>query len=374
VSGSTIAVGSGTTSQLTIVDLSGASPVDQTYTLPAVVGGGVFAAISASDWFVGGNGIIFDGTSIATTPKYLDYGTALSVAGAAGVAAVATASGIVVINVQTNTIEVTIPFVSNNVQLSANATVLAASQTFPNGYGNALNVYSLPSGSLIYSFPYTTGSATQLLAYTLAPTGTLIGQVTAQCYGCANTQQVTAVTGGAVLWSQTQTPPHPGTLPSVQFSPDSTLIAASNNEPYDINSTQEAEIATNIYKNYVLAEAVPGWAVGWISNTELLTNTYTYSPQDSPIGLYAGATIYSPAGTAAATPALPQLTNLVPVNADGTEIYSPTLNSIYSIPSGTLVFGSSRQSELSGTTPGAFASPDMVYVWGSHVVAVQPPQ
>jgi hypothetical protein len=370
-SGSTIAVGTGSTGQLTIVDLSGASPVDQTYTLPAAVSGGrFFAAISASDWFVGGtNGVIFDGTSIATTPKYLDYGTALSIAGGAGVAAVATALGIVVINVQTNAIELTIPVMSNNVQLSADATVLAASQSD----GSALNVYSLPSGSLINSFPYTGGG---VISYTLAPTGTLIAQFTPPAAGGAVTQQVTAVTGGPVLWSETQTPPYQGSLQNVQFSPDGTLIAASNGDPDAVNSAQQANIGTNIYKNYVLAEAVPGWAVGWISNSELLTNTYTYSPQNSPIGTYAGATIYSPTGTAVATPALPQLRSLVPVNADDTEIYSPTLNSIYAIPSGSLVFGSSyyKQSGLSGNTPGAFASPDMVYVWGSHVVAVQPPQ
>jgi Putative Ig domain len=368
-SGSTIGLLGPSAGQLTIVDLSGASPVQQTYTLPAAVSSGIFAAISASDWFVGGgNGVIFDGTSIATTPKYLDYGTALSVAGGAGVAAVATALGIVVINVQTNTIELTIPVISNNVQLSADATVLAASQSD----GSALNVYSLPSGSLINSFPYTAGG---VISYTLAPTGTLIAQFTAPVGAGAITQQVTAVTGGPVLWSETQTPPYQA-LESVQFSQDGTLIAASNGDPDAVNSTQQANIGTNIYKNYVLAEAVPGWAVGWISNTELLTNTYTYSPQNSPIGTYAGATIYSPTGTAVATPALPQLRSLVPVNAEGTEIYSPSLNSIYAIPSGSLVFGSSyyKQSGLSGNTPAGFASPDMVYVWGSHVVAVQPPQ
>ena len=332
--------------------------------------GGIVAVASPSDWFVGGAGLIFDGTGIATTPKYLDYGQALSLAGGGGYAAVATALGIVVINVQTNTIQVTIPFVSNNVQISASGTVLAASQTDgANGLGNALNVYSLPSGSLIYSFPYTSGSGPQLPLLFLAPTGTLIAQVV------GGETQVTAVTGGAVLWSQ-QTPPYPPTPQNVQFSPDGTLIALSNGDPDEINSPQQANIATNIYKNYVLTEAVAGWAVGWISNSELLTNTYTYSPQDSPFSLYAGSKIYSPTGTVAATPSLPQIRSLVPVNAEGTEIYSPTLNSIYSMPSGDLVFGSSyySQSGFSENTNGVFASPDMVYVFGSLVVAVEPPQ
>lgn len=372
VSGSTIALSpSGT--QLIVVDLSGASPVDQTYTLPAPVGGGIVAAVSPSDWFVGGaTGLIFDGTSIATTPKYLDYGAALSIAGGAGVAAVATGLGIVVINVQTNTIEATIPFVSNTVQLSADGTVLAAGQT--GAYGNALNVYSLPSGSLINGFPYAAG--VQLVAYTLAPSGTLIAQVTAACNGCAQTQQISAVTGGTVLWSETQTLPDQGTLQGVLFSPDGTLFAVSNGEPDDINSPQQADIVTNIYQNYALTEAVAGWAVGWISNAEILTNTYEFSPQDSPIGLYTGATLYSPTGSVVATPTIKQLTSLVPVNPAGTEIYYPVLNAIYTLPAGSLAFGSSLYGEsgLSENVPGAFASPYMVYLWGSHVVAVQPPQ
>lgn len=362
VSGTTIALGT-QGDLLTIIDLAGATPVAQTYTLPAPVSGGVVAVSSPSDWFVGASGLIFDGTSIATTPKYLDYGQALSLAGGGGYAAVATALGIVVINVETNTIQVTIPFVSNNVQISASGTVLAAGGA--DGSGNALNTYSLPSGSLIHSFPYPSGP--QLYYYTLAPTGTLIAQVMS-----AGTQ-VTAVTGGPVLWSVTQTLPEPQ---NVLFSPDATLIALSDGDPDDINSTQQAMIGTNIYQNYALTETVAGWAVGWINNSELLTNTYTYSPQDSPDSLYAGSKIYSPTGTVVATPSLPQSRSLVPVNAEGSEVYSPALNSIYSMPSGDLVFGSSyySQSGFSENMNGVFASPYIVYMFGSHVVALQPPQ
>jgi hypothetical protein len=261
---------------------------------------------------------------------------------------------------QSNATEVTIPIVSSNVQISADGTVLAASTT------NALNVYSLPAGTLINSF---TGGG----AYTLAPTGTQIAQVT------GSGQQVTAVTGGPVLWSETFTTP-------IVFSPDGTLIAASNGSPNPINSDQQADIGTNIYKNYALTAAVSGWAVGWASNSELLTNTYTYSPQNSPYGVYAGATVYSATGSKVGTPSLPQLTSLVPVNAQGTEIYSPVFNSIYTLPSGSVAFGTSiyaQPSTLAGLdslsvntdfVTGAFASPYMVYAWGTHIVAVQPPQ
>jgi hypothetical protein len=362
VSGTSVALQGPNGGQVTIVDLSGSSPTDQTYTLPAPVAGTESVAIlSPTDWYVGAdNGIIFDGASIATTPKYLDYGAPLSIAGGAGVAAVATNLGIMVTNVQSNAIEVTIPIVSSNVQLSADGTVLAASTT------NALNVYSLPAGTLINSF---SGGG----SFTLAPTGTLIAQA------AGPGQQVTAVTGGPVLWSEMYTTP-------IVFSPDGTLIAASTGSPNAINGDQQADIATNIYKNYTLSAAVSGWAVGWASNSELLTNTYTYSPQDSPYGLYAGATLYSDTGTKLGTPSLPQLTSLVPVNTAGTQIYSPVFNSIYQLPLGTLVFGSSLYAtpstqggldSLSVNTDfvtGAFASPDIVYAWGTQIVAVQPPQ
>lgn len=387
VSDDTLGLISGTNAgapQLTIVNLSGASPTQQTYALPTpFVSTTAYAAVSASDWYLGsGSGVILDGTTVATTPKYLTYGQAYSVAAGGGLSAIATASGqIVVVNEQTAVLEATIPFLSNNVQMSTDGTVLAASgltnytQYEPD---ESLNVYSLPSGSLINSWMYTYGTGTQLLAYTLAPTGTLIGQVTSPTVGSSTqNRQVTADTGGAVLWSDTHNLPFEGgTVPSVQFSPDGTLIAASTGDPDAINSAQEADIATNIYQNYALTEAVSGWAVGWITNTELLTNTYEYSPQDSPFGLYTGATIYSPSGTVVAKPPLPELRSLVPVNSSGTEIYSPTRDSIYAIPSGSLIFGSGSlytQSQFSGGTPGAFSPPDIVFAWGSLVVAVQAP-
>lgn len=361
VSGTTVALGGPSNGQVTIVDLSGSSPTAQTYTLPTPVAGGfpLVAVESPTDWYIGAaNGIIFDGTSIATTPKYFDYGAPLSIAGGGGVAAVATNLGIVVTNVQSNATEVTIPIVSSNVQLSADGTVLAASTT------NALNVYSLPAGTLINSFP---GGG----LFTLAPTGTLIAHFTAMG------QVVTAVTGGAALWSESFTTP-------IVFSPDGTLIAASEGSPNPVNSTQQAALGTNIYKNYTLTAAVPGWAVGWVSNSELLTNTYEYSPQDSPYGLYTAATLYSDTGTKISSPSLPQLLGLVPVSS--TQIYSPVFNSIYDSSSGSLVFGTSlfaTPSKLGGLdslsvntdfVTGAFASPDIVYAWGTQVVAVQPPQ
>lgn len=61
----------------------------------------------------------------------------------------------------------------------------------------------------------------------------------------------------------------------------------------------------------------------------------------------------------------------------GLDHYSPTRKSIYALPAGTLVFGNGSlysQSQLSEGTPGAFATPDMVYAFGSYAVAAQPPQ
>ena len=180
VSGSTLALDSPGTSQVNIIDLSGASPVEHTYTLPLVVGFGLgvgfsaYAATSATDWYVGGT-VLYDGKSVGAAPKYLTLGAALSIAGGGGLVAVATASGqILVVNPQTNALVTTIPFLSDNLQMSSDGTVMAAQA--PIGYtpqlpDESLEVFSLPAGTPINKW-------SQLLGYTLAPTGVLIGQVT----------------------------------------------------------------------------------------------------------------------------------------------------------------------------------------------------
>ena len=370
-SGTTVALLPDSSPQVTVVDLSGTSLAQSTATLPSTVAlnrNSAYAAISASNWYVGNYyGVLIDGKTLASTPKYLTYGASFSMAGGGAVAAVATASGqIIIVNPQTGNQQSIINFLSANIQMSSDGTELAA-MGLSNGTqyqpDESIKVFSLPSGAVINTWPYSYTSAVQLLGYTLAPTGTLVAQLTGTYFpppGPTNVppyvRQVTAVTGGPVLWSDTYNVQYP----SVLFSPDGTLIAAAT-------GLQAPGTATNIYHNYTLTTAVSGWPVGWIDNSRLLTNTYVSSFQD-PAGGYSSATIYSSGGTILATPALPELQSLETVSTDS--IYSPYKNSIYSLTTGALSFGNGNVV----TTPnvaGALVGSYVVYPSGALVVAVQ---
>jgi hypothetical protein len=371
-SGTTLAILSGVSPQLIVVDLSGSSPVQTTYTLPSADSvdadsWGTYAATSASTWYIGNNyGALLDGKTIASTPKYLTLGAAFSVAGGGSVAAVATGSGqIVVVNPQTGAVQTTINFASDNIQLSSDGTVLAAMAP---AYGTqyrpdlSIKVFSLPSGSLINTFPYSYTSAQQPLGFTLAPTGTLLAQVTGTLYpgqagplGSPFARQVTAVTGGPVLWSDSQIAG--AAYSSVLFSPDGTLMAVAE-------GPQAPGTGTNIYKNFTLTTAVSGWPVGWIDNSRLLANTYVNS--DASV-VYSSATIYSAAGAVLATPALPELQSLETVDTDS--IFSPGKDSIYSLTTGQLIFGTGNvvgSPDVGGAVVGSY----VVYPSGALVVGV----
>jgi hypothetical protein len=373
----TLAIAGGTTvavlpqgqAQAIVIDLSGASPVQHTYNLPtSMVSPSAYAATSASEWFVGApSGALLDGTTIASTPKYLALGAALSISGGNSLVAIATGSGkIVVINAATHVVQTTIDFESANVQMSSDGSVLAAS-----GVTNftaqqpdeTLNVYSIPSGTLINSFPYTFGSGTQLTGYTLAPTGTLIAQATSNVSGTTFARQVTAVTGGAVLWSDAPSEQ----LPSVQFSPDGTIIAATE-------GPQAPGTNTNFYgpPHYTLSTAVSGWGVGWVGATDFLANIYLASAQNFPLGAYASAKIYSSSGTALSSPPLPELVNVEALTS--TTVYSPTRNSIFDLATGKPTFGSGDLVTGSGIPVGTdswVTNGYDVFPFGSSVVALQ---
>jgi hypothetical protein len=98
-SGTTLAVLEGDTNALNLIDLSGATPVKTAYTTPVVMAPGVtsgasFAAVSASQWVLGNQyGVLLDGESLATTPRYFGFGHVFSIAGGTGHFAISIASG-----------------------------------------------------------------------------------------------------------------------------------------------------------------------------------------------------------------------------------------------------------------------------------------
>ena len=323
-----------------IIDLSGPSPVMVDHTTPAYHNT-AYAAISSSQWLVGNaNGTLLDGSSLGGTLRYFGFGNALSIAGSAQRVAVSTAVGkILFFDVATGALEGTVDspsapgYPGSQVALSADGSVLVAGST---GGGGAIQVYSLPGGTLTYSWP-----PASFLSFTLSDSGTVLGQI------LGSTRQVTATTGGAVIWSDTT---NPNSVQPIRLSPDGTLIAVSST--HDVTST------TNIYRNGTLVTAIPGWAACWLDNTHLLVQTY------SGAGLsYASSAIVDPAGLKLSTPPPHDFED--PFQVVGPDsIYVPGQNSIFSVSA-----GASTWTGVPSMVVGAVAGSYVVFTSGNLVVS-----
>jgi len=346
------------TGQVTVVDLSGSSPVAAQYPTPTA-DNVAYATFSASQWLAGNeHGTVLDGVSLASTPRFLTHGTAFDIAGSSSIVAVAAADGTIYIFDPANTTpQQTIPFASSEVQLSTDGTVLAAAAN-ANDYqyqaSRTLNVYALPAGTLTNSWPYNV-NGTDLFGFSLATSGSNIGQVSGTWNGSIwqYAREATAITGGATIWSDTPSAPVPPLL-----SPDGTLIAASN-------STPGSGAATTIYQNGMAIAVVPGFAVGWIDDSDLLVDTYT---GESPYPSYTGSAIYSPTGTLVASPPLPEIKNFQTVGPG--LIYTPDSNTIYSTSTGKATWTSAYPygEVYPPQGAGATADGDVVFLSGARVV------
>jgi Putative Ig domain len=366
-SGLTLGIIDNETGAGTVIDLSGTNLATTNFTAP-IAYTSAYAGISGSQWLVGSRwGVLLDGTSIAGTPRYFGYGAAWSIAGSSPLVAVATASGVILyFDAATNARKGTINFSSSQIALSSDGSVLAAAgDQFDAQFHSdwSINIYSLPSGSGInswpYSYPANAQSAILPFEITLSGSGTALGQVLGTLNGVTGawtcSRQVTAVTGGPVLWSDTFTPVLPCLGLPIRLSPDGTKVAVSNNK--------FATSATNVYSNGTLVTAVPGWAVGWLDDSRILTNSYTLTNGNPDP--YSGSTIYNSSGTKLVDLPLPELQSLQIVSADS--VYDPGSNAIYSTTTGLATWTSASPP----TGVGALAGSNVVFGSGSQVL-VQP--
>jgi hypothetical protein len=329
-----------------VIDLSGPTPVMADHTTPAY-NNSAYAAISSSQWLVGNvNGTLLDGASLGATLRYFGFGMATSIAGSAERVAVATASGkILSFDAATGALEGTIDLPNPQfpqLALSADGSVLVAGN--PDNGATTVQVYSMPSGSLIYSWP-----PGYLYRFSLSDSGTVLGQVSVSCVGsvCTQTRQVTATTGGPVIWSDTTDGNSP-VAPPIRLSPDGTLIAVSS---------IQAPIATNIYHNGTLVTGVPGLAVGWLDNGQLLVENYVGNQTN-----YVSSAIYDASGHRLGTPSPHEFTD--PFQILGPDsIYDPSHNSIFSVTTGAPTFSTMNTSPGVGAVAGSrvvFASENLV--------------
>ncbi|WP_187148904.1 Ig domain-containing protein [Candidatus Korobacter versatilis] len=348
-SGNTLGLSPYGTPSVKVIDLSTSTPTSTDVALPAAYVN-AYTAFSPTQWLVGNvHGTVVDGASLASTPRFLANGAVLSMSGSLSSVAVADANGFIYQFDPTSATPLqTIPFTSSQVGFSADGSVLAAaasrvdSQYQPD---RTLNIYALPGTALINTWPYMYPGGTDFLGFSLAASGNNVGQVTGTFDGSVwhYTRQVTAVTGGTVLWSDTLSK---AAIP--QLSPGGTLIAA----PSD---TSHGASVTTIYNNGVAVTAVPGFPIVWLDDSHLLVQN----------GSSVGATIYSPTGVALATPLLPAFTMPVQPLSSGL-VYSSDYNQILSTSTGEATW-------TSGYPYGGFgaaANGYVVFVSGARLVAL----
>jgi hypothetical protein len=343
---------------VSVIDLSGASPIKNDYPLP-IASNSAYAATSASQWVIGNqHGVVLDGASTSTTPRYFGMGQVWSMAGSANLVAFATANGTISYYSPSSTSTTpvgTISFSSSKIALSSDGTVLVAMAN-ANDYAaepdRTLKVFSLPSGNLAYSIPFQSGDGVPtLFDFSLSGSGTVTGLVKGTVTSGSSatfTRQVVPTTGGAVIWSDNPPDQNEG----IMLSPDGTLIAVSSG-PRTYYS------ATNIFQNGILVTAANGFAVGWIDNNQLLIDNYQLTHSGDK---YTNASIYSATGTLVSTPTLPELFTIQPVNSSS--LYSPALNTIFALPSGNKLYSSSTPV----TGPAAVVGSNIVFTSGTRIV------
>jgi hypothetical protein len=383
VSGTTIAV-LPFYKTISVIDLSGATLVETDYPVPAPLNRaavseesiGPFAAVSGTEWVAGiqtyrsyvpnsSSGapfhanVILDGASLSkSSPRYLGAGAALNIVGSSETVSIGTGDGLIsYFNPAVTTPEGSIDLTSGELELSSDGSILAASSQD----GSLLNMYSLPSGTLSNTFNYSGQSAQGLLAdFTLSGSGTNFGQIEPVNGGTPNyTLQVAPVAGNPAIWSSSSQ----NLFGSILLSPDGTLIA--------VTTGSLPSSAVTIYKNGQQVAAVNGVGVGWIDNARLLVNNYG-DQGTSDIPSYTGCTIYSPTGTALASPPLPQLMAIQPVSPD--TVFAPAQSAIYSLTTGqptwTNPYTPDSGNIHGGGWIGAVAGPYVVFELEGRVIAV----
>jgi hypothetical protein len=369
VSGTTIGViPFARSGQVEVIDLSGATPVSATYPVPLSYPT-AYAATSANTWLVAnGDGVVLDGTSLASQPRYLTEGIA-TVVGGTQYFSVATASGkIRFYESSTHNLLGTIDFPSLDLSASSDGTVLAAVASLGGNSsvpGGTVNVYSLPSGSLINSFP---PQAYTPAGISLAGSGTVLAEVlSSTATPCGG--QAMAITGGVSLWCA------PAPVATLQVSPDGSLIATASSQ------YQTAANTTSIYKNGSLVATVPGTPVGWLDNTRLLAAVFRQVPQNGggTTDVFQDVAIYDSLGNNQGATSLVDIVTAQPITTD--KIYSPDRNAITSLTTGAVSWMSTNsnaglcfiQTETFGVSTavcfGALSGAEVIFASGTSVLA-----
>ncbi len=372
------------TPAMSVVDLSGSTPVRSDFSIPPIANLSAFAAASSSQWVAGNfHGVLLDGASLTSTRRYFGFGAVFDIAGSSNAAVVSTAIGkVLVFNLATATQIEAIDFLGGKLALSSDGRVLAAAGEaldYQNVPDRTLNLYSLPSKAPSTSFVYSyNDSSPFLLDFSLSGSGTVLGQVLENGGSSGITgysRIVTDLTNDATIWADAGVAYEFST--PILLSPDGTLIAIAS----DGNSSSAASFVTNIYRDGVLNGAAAGTGQGWSDNGHLLVLNWT----DGFMGEgpdYSGSSLVDPTGVVLSTiplTAMPEIlgcfqspTNQCPQFPVQDRVYDPRTNSMYSLRTGALLWQVPLQvSEDVGV--GAVAGSTVVFEAGHQVIAATGP-
>jgi hypothetical protein len=355
-------------SVFSVIDLSGATPVKTDYTTPS---GAVaaYALVSTSQWVSGAaNGVLEDGATATTTPRYFGVGQVTSIAGGSGHFAVGTPLGIYYFDAATLAQEGQIAFNAGQLALSTDGTTLAAvGAPAVNGITGPVNIYTLPAGGA----PLNVWSDTPF-DIDLSGSGTVLGQLlwvgrpTSGSYSV----QANPATGGSAIFSSTFSDaaiPFT-TFPPLRVSPDGTLIAYSPMGSPKGLALANVATSTNLLLNGTLVTAFNGLTVGWLDNTRLLVNNYSGTSYP-----YTGCTLYGPNGAPTNAPcAIPvEMLRFQPVPSQSDLIYSPQYNQVLSVSTGAVNWTSGNMAVGGGTVQatGALSGSHVIFVSGIDLLA-----
>jgi WD40 repeat protein len=338
--------------QLSVIDLSGATPARADYTAPLGYLS-AYASLSASEWVFGTSAGVLLGELNAGAPQRYSLGRAHSIVGSASRFAIATASGSIFhFDGETLAQQGEITFASTKLEMSADGTRLAASALASGAQyvtDETLRLYALPGGNLVSDWPYDFTGPTILLDYSLSGSGTVLARILLPSGG-TRTQQVDAI-AGAPVWFENNASGQP-----IRLAPNGAAHAVSSEGLTPVASTR-------IFVNGVLSTAATGWAVGWLDDNRLLINRFRYS-NTPPAALFDGSVILDSTGQTLASPALPQMDRMQPLPAN--RLYSPRYNQIFDVATGAVLWSSPADA---GPQQGAASDKFVVFASGATVRA-----
>jgi hypothetical protein len=332
--------------ELSVIDLSGPTPVKNDFTA-ALARIGSYASTSSADWVFGTISGALSGT-LVNGPAVRRYalGQARSITASASRIAVATAAGdILYFDTATRSLLGEIDFQSSQLSMSADGTRLGAlantadAQYHPD---RTIRVYELPDETVLAEFPYSYDSI-DAFEMSLSLSGTVIAQV---IHASGVTTRQALNLDGTPLWSDAA-PYSFVARPTTagRLSPDGSRIAAYVG--LDVSGRPYRDTITNIFTGSTLTTAVSGAVVGWIDTNRLLVNRYR---PDRGSYVYDRCEIVTPAGEVTACPNLPELHRIQTVSSSS--IYSPDRNTIYDLSSGATLWSSVTPNRREGAVAG----------------------